>query len=398
MKYKKDLFVKFSIYMLALRSPILILTIVAYLLSDLKSMVKMIRYTLPFIIFILIEVIYSISNGNDLANIIGQSRDILLAIIVFAFLLSSSFTSMSVNYNIYKSLRNVFVFIGVVKILVIIFAAVTGTQVSDIISWFRDTWNIQMMSLGVQDSIFFRLQIPLDSAVPFMIYFVLQEIFKKKFEKKLLYLYLFILLISMLLTLSRAFWAETILMLGLCYIFEADSKRKLKTFIATFVSLSFLYFLTPVGDSINRVIESRFGSSANVNNVASDHERLIQNLSLSNAFFDSPILGHGLGYYVPNMIRSVDTKYLYESQTLSMLMDIGVLGCVVFLLLLLIVIFNQNRSIKSNVNSNFMVLVFIGLWIFSGSVNPLLFGASGGTILFMIANFNRMTKNNSEGQ
>jgi len=384
--------------MLALRSPILILTIVAYLLSDLKSMVKMIRYTLPFIIFILIEVIYSISNGNDLANIIGQSRDILLAIIVFAFLLSSSFTSMSVNYNIYKSLRNVFVFIGVVKILVIIFAAVTGTQVSDIISWFRDTWNIQMMSLGVQDSIFFRLQIPLDSAVPFMIYFVLQEIFKKKFEKKLLYLYLFILLISMLLTLSRAFWAETILMLGLCYIFEADSKRKLKTFIATFVSLSFLYFLTPVGDSINRVIESRFGSSANVNNVASDHERLIQNLSLSNAFFDSPILGHGLGYYVPNMIRSVDTKYLYESQTLSMLMDIGVLGCVVFLLLLLIVIFNQNRSIKSNVNSNFMVLVFIGLWVFSGSVNPLLFGASGGTILFMIANFNRMTKNNSEGQ
>ncbi|MBU5899913.1 hypothetical protein JVW24_22625, partial [Vibrio cholerae O1] len=73
---------------------------------------------------------------------------------------------------IYRTLKYCFVYVAIAKIFIIVLSVVAGIGVNDIISWLRDTWNIQMMSLGVEDTVLARLQIPLDSAVPFFLYFV----------------------------------------------------------------------------------------------------------------------------------------------------------------------------------------------------------------------------------
>lgn len=387
MRIQKNIFVKLTIYLLALRSPVIILTILSYLIFKSNIFIKFITKVIPFLILIFLLFVYSLSQGNDLSNIIGQSRDILLCMIIFIFLLTVSNENKENSLLIYAVLKNVLVTIGFIKIIIIVFAAVTGASVKDIISWLRDTWNIQMMSLGVSDSIFFRLQIPLDSVVPFFLFFILRELIHGKIKKVRTWLEVFLLIASMILTLSRGFWAETLLVLAFTLLFELSSVKKVKFFFALILILPSLIFLTPVGDSLGKIISSRFGGSAQVNNVASDNERILQNYYLTKAFFESPSLGHGIGYFIPQMIRSVDTKYLYEIQTMSMLMDIGIIGCMLLLTLILITIIRELIMTRVMKYEFFMFIFFLSMWLFSGSVNPLLFGASGGTMLFLSTKF-----------
>lgn len=346
---------------------------------------KVIVETLPFVLFICLAMMYSFNKGNDLSNVIGQARDIFLAVVVSIFLVSASLLSEDNRMLIYRTLKYCFVYIAFAKIFILLFSVFTGIPMSDIISWLRDAWNIQMMSLGVEDTFLARLQIPLDSAVPFFLYFVTKELILTEGNKAKTIATFILLIISMLLTLSRAFWAETIIIVFLAILIEASVSRVLKITIITAIILSILIVFTPIGDLVFKIIETRFNSDGA--NVSSDEERIWQNQGLLNAFEQMPILGHGIGYFVPDVIRSYTTPYLYESQSLSMLMTLGVFGSMVLLLLFVAMCARIISLDTSKIRGYFIPLIFLGFWLFSGSVNPLLFGASGGTILFMIARF-----------
>ena len=391
MKINKSIFIKLSIYLMALRSPLIILTMVAYILGRNGVIKHSIFKIIPFIIFIILAIIYSVANGNDIGNVLGQSRDILLAIIVSVFLIASCSVSDENRTLIYRTIKYCFVYISLAKILILVFSISTGVAMGDIISWLRDTWNIQMMSLGVEGTFISRLQIPLDSAVPFFIYFVTREFIHTEHNKTNTSITLLLLIISMILTLSRAFWAETALMIMLAVFIEAKTSRILKIVITSSLLLAILIIFTPLGDFLSKIIATRFDNASN--NLASDELRVWQNRALIAAFMESPIIGNGLGYYVPNAIRSYTTKYLYESQSLSMLMTLGIVGCVVFMAILLSMCLSiVSKEGKLGIYKYFMPSVFIAMWIFSGSVNPLLFGASGGVIIFMIAKFHTIYK------
>ncbi|MCL2896207.1 O-antigen ligase family protein [Brenneria tiliae] len=386
MKIGKSFFINLSVYLMALRSPLIILSMGAYALSSPVLIRKMVLKTFPFIVFLLFAVLYSIIQGNVTEYVLGQSRDILLSVIVAVFLICCSEYSDANRILIYKTIKKMFVSIAIIKIGVLTFSLLSGIAMGDIITWIRDTWNIQMMSLGVQGTFISRLQIPLDSAVPFFMYFVTKEIIYSKDNKILLYSAFVLLIISMLLTLSRAFWAETVFFIALAIILEANLLKTFKVLILGAVVLFLLLTMTPLGELVFKIIETRFGGDNN-SNMASDIERVWQNRMLLNSFLEKPILGHGIGYFIPNALRSEDTPYLYESQSLSMLMTLGSLGAGILLLLYMSLCFS---SIQKDVRGGmrFIVpLIFISLWIFSGSVNPLLFGASGGLIIFFITKF-----------
>lgn len=370
---------------MALRSPLIILTMAFYIIRKEGMAKKVIVETLPFVLFICLAMMYSFNKGNDLSNVIGQARDIFLAVVVSIFLVSASLLSEDNRMLIYRTLKYCFVYIAFAKIFILLFSVFTGIPMSDIISWLRDAWNIQMMSLGVEDTFLARLQIPLDSAVPFFLYFVTKELILTEGNKAKTIATFILLIISMLLTLSRAFWAETIIIVFLAILIEASVSRVLKITIITAIILSILIVFTPIGDLVFKIIETRFNSDGA--NVSSDEERIWQNQGLLNAFEQMPILGHGIGYFVPDVIRSYTTPYLYESQSLSMLMTLGVFGSMVLLLLFVAMCARIISLDTSKIRGYFIPLIFLGFWLFSGSVNPLLFGASGGTILFMIARF-----------
>ncbi|RLM03731.1 O-antigen ligase [Gibbsiella quercinecans] len=385
MKFKLNFFIKSSIYLMALRSPLIILTMAFYIIRKEGMAKKVIVEILPFVFFICLAMVYSVNKGNDIDNVIGQARDVFLAVVVSIFLVSASLLSEDNRMLIYRTLKYCFVYIALAKIFILLFSVFTGIPMSDIISWLRDAWNIQMMSLGVEDTFLARLQIPLDSAVPFFLYFVTKELILTEKNKAKTIATFILLIISMLLTLSRAFWAETIIIIFLAVLIEASVSRVLKITIISAIILSILIVFTPVGDLVFKIIETRFNSDGA--NVSSDEERIWQNQGLLNAFEQMPILGHGIGYFVPDVIRSYTTPYLYESQSLSMLMTLGVFGSMVLLLLFVIMCVRTISLDTSKVRGYFIPVVFLGFWVFSGSVNPLLFGASGGTILFMIARF-----------
>lgn len=198
---------------MALRSPLIILTMAFYIIRKEGMAKKVIVEILPFVFFICLAMVYSVNKGNDIDNVIGQARDVFLAVVVSIFLVSASLLSEDNRMLIYRTLKYCFVYIALAKIFILLFSVFTGIPMSDIISWLRDAWNIQMMSLGVEDTFLARLQIPLDSAVPFFLYFVAKELILTEKNKAKTIATFILLIISMLLTLSRAFWAETIIII-----------------------------------------------------------------------------------------------------------------------------------------------------------------------------------------
>ncbi|SWU66575.1 Lipid A core - O-antigen ligase and related enzymes [Klebsiella pneumoniae] len=376
---------------MALRSPLILVSMFCYMAATRDVIKKFIINTLPFGMFLVVAILYSLSNMNSVENVLGESRDILLSVFVAVFLISCCDISDDNRKLIYRTLKATFVFIAIMKVLILIFSVATGVPMPLIISWIRDSWNIQMMSLGVEGAFLARLQIPLDSAVPFFLYFVTKELILVNKNKQRIISAFILLLVSMLLTLSRAFWAETILFVGLAILFEAGVVRAFKIALVSIISTSVLLLLTPLGTLIFKLIDTRFGKTSLANS-ASDLERVWQNQMLYNSFIDSPVFGHGLGYFIPNAMRSVTTPYLYESQSLSMLMTLGVVGTAV---LLLLYVFLCIKTIYIDTNGRVKIIVpavFLIMWIFSGSVNPLLFGASGGVIIFLTAKTSSLYK------
>lgn len=385
-KIKSSFFIKTTIYLLVLRSPLIIASILCYLLTHKKIFAKFTLSIIPFLIFLVVAALYSMQMNNDMGNISGQGRDILLAIIVALFLIECGRYDIGNRKIIYNSLKICLSLIACGKIFIIVFSVITGISAIDIITWITQVWDINMMKMGVGDTFITRLQIPMDSLVPFMLYFITKDLILGRggFKTKIIFT---LLAISLALTLSRSFWAQGVLFIGLAVLLEARISKILKILALSTLVIAIIMFLTPLGDVIFAIIESRLNNQNA--NAASDLERDYQNNALLNAISTHPLLGHGMGYYIPNVLRSTTTPYLYESQTLSIIMDFGIIGVSVLLLIFLSTCISNalNVSSKKRVKNLIMPLICFSIWLLSGSVNPFLFGASGGIIIFFFSRF-----------
>lgn len=385
-KIKSSFFIKTTIYLLVLRSPLIIVSILCYLLSHKKIFAKFTITIIPCLIFLVVSALYSMQMNNDLANISGQGRDILLAFIVALFLIECGRYDIINREIIYNSLKICLSLIACGKIFIIIFSVITGISSLDIITWITEVWDINMMKLGVGNTFITRLQIPMDSLIPFMLYFITKDMILGRggINTKIVFI---LLVISLALTLSRSFWAQGVLFIGLAILLEATFSKIVKISFLSIVGIVIILFFTPLGDVIFALVDSRLNNQSL--NAASDKERIFQNNALLNAISSHPLLGHGMGYYIPNALRSTSTPYLYESQTLSLVMDFGIIGVsTLFLILLFTCLSNAiNVNGKKRVKNLIMPLVCFAIWILSGSVNPFLFGASGGIIIFFFSRF-----------
>ncbi|MCC3703429.1 O-antigen ligase family protein [Rouxiella badensis] len=378
----KKILSKIAIYLIMGRSFLCVPMIGLHLICDSRAMARFFKLVMPLALMIFIFAIYSLNNLNQMSNVIGQVRDMMLTFVVFGFLASIP-ASFGGEVLAYKALKNAAVFIAIAKIVILAIGAVTGISPLVIIKLISKVWDIHLMTLGVDDSFLTRLQIPIDSATPFLLYVLLSEILLSTQHRIRNNICFLLLLFSLLLTFSRFFWASGLMLMALSFIFNSKMQTKM-TYLVIFMAVGyFLYAFTPLGDFADKIVGTRFG--ANVNS-SSDIYRVVQTTALSERIWDDPIFGHGIGYYLPSLIRAKDTPYLYENQSLSMIMDLGFAGVVVFLLTLGMVIFGYcyNR-IESRFINIALSLLFLALWITGGFFNPLLFGSSGGVILFFAA-------------
>lgn len=383
MKINRNFFLKSSIFLILLRSPIVLLTMVGYLLVNNKIIVFFLSRMLPFLISILIFVIYSLHLGNNQAEIFGQVRDIILALTV-AFLLISSVKANGSNIVCYNTIKICFIMVAVGKICLLFYSILTGIGLNTLIKQITEVWGIQMMTLSSEGSSVGRIQIPIDSVVPYFLYFYTKEVFERS-KSKLDLLYFLLLCFSMLLTFSRVMWAQTLLFVLMSICIELRLRTKIRFFAITSIVAFFIIIFTPFGDTILSIVNSRLGSDNNINQ-ASDIQRTIQNHGLWLEISKKPLFGHGIGYYIPTLIRSSEVKYLYESQGLSMIMTLGYIGVLLFLILIstYVILLNNKKIIPWG------CFFFITFWIFCGCYNPYLFGASGGLILYLTSEFYRI--------
>lgn len=385
MRISKVFFIKSSIYLILLRSPVILLTMMAYVVSDKKVFSAFIYKLLPFIIFIIVAIIYSISMGNEIGNIIGQTRDILLTITI-ATLLITACIHKNAESICYETIKKCFIIIAVAKLLILFYAFATGISVTSLVKQITEVWGIEMMTLGTSDSYVGRIQIPVDAATPFFLYFYTKELIEKRKIKSLSTIVFALICFSMLLTFSRLMWGLTALFIMASVFVEASMARIVKISIFGAIVLALLMMFTPLGGIIMTILESRINGQSI--NDSSDIERMIQNRGIIKAIYDYPILGHGLGYYIPNLTRSASAKYLYETQSLSIVMVFGFVGVFMFMLLVLWLVLPKEKKLYKYTGP----LSFVFFWIVCGSFNPVLFGAVGGVILYFAARFNSIKR------
>lgn len=395
MLLKKESILKLTMLMIFLRSPMFIFFLGTYLISNKNILIKFLLNVLPFLLLLSICVIYSIHMDNNVYFIVGQSRDILLCMIVFLAFSIISYHKNNLN-NIYYLIKILLIYLGLIKIFLILGSILFGLSVSDVINFISDNTSLQLMTMGVEGGLS-RLQLPIDSVLPFCIFFLLFEIFDKKtIHKKNLIFQLIILICSLILTFSRAFWLVTAIFIIIYFIFNHNFVQKIKYLFVSMFLIFILLLIPPVRELIFIAIGARFGKDAKDLNYYSDLERHIQNNNLLEAFYNAPLLGNGIGYYIPNLIRSDETKYLYESQFLSMFMSLGIFFGGVFFLMIYFYIINFNSKFKNDINFVHLYLIptlMFVLWILLGSTNPLLFGASGGIILFFCSSYSSIFLN-----
>ncbi|GAA3884345.1 hypothetical protein GCM10022405_07180 [Gibbsiella dentisursi] len=383
MRISKDFFIKSSIYLILLRSPIILLTMSAYIVSDRRIFSDFLYKLFPFVIFILISIIFSISMGNEIGNIIGQTRDIFLTIIVAALLITACKYNDS-DSTCYETIKKCFIIIAVAKLLMLAYAFATGVNVTALVKQVTEVWGIEMMTMGTTDSVVGRIQIPMDAATPYFLYFYTKELIEKRKINSFSTIIFSLLCFSMLLTFSRLMWFQTALFIIIAVLVEASMTRIIIISIVGIIVLALLMYFTPLGGMITSIIDSRINGQ-NIND-ASDIERLIQNRGIINEIYKYPVLGQGLGHYIPNLTRSASTKYLYETQSLSMVMVFGMLGVFIFLLLIFWLVLPREKKVYKYYGPVF----FLFFWGACGSFNPFLFGASGGVILYLSARFNNI--------
>ncbi|WP_103162210.1 O-antigen ligase family protein [Pectobacterium odoriferum] len=369
---------KISIWLILARSPFFVFFMALFFIVNNKSFFVFIKNIIPFFLLVVLSVLYSLVQGNEFSYVFGQAKDILLAVVIFLFLVAYSLSKSGGDRFIFDVIKNGFVFIAVAKIIILLYSFYYGVSPVDVIDNISDFWGVEMMTLGVEGSSMTRIQIPIDAAGPLVIFFTLHRILNSNFPLKDV-IQFFLLIFSCLLTMSRFFWAESAFFIILCFLINMKSKKHFFLLSVLLVISFVLFFLTPLGETINTILGTRFDALINS---SSDSTRVLQIAEINSAIRKSPIFGHGIGYYIPHFIRSDEIKYLYENQTLSMIMSLGGVGAFVLLVMIVVNVFN-NSAMRCSTHKNIILTVlFFIFWLLSGSFNPLLFGASGGIVLF----------------
>ncbi|MBF7697727.1 hypothetical protein, partial [Acinetobacter pollinis] len=161
---------------------------------------------------------------------------------------------------------------------------------------------------------------------------------------------------------------------------------KSKKSIITLSILSFSMFFIVLQDSVQEMILLRFNSKT-VD--ASDLERIIQQRSIYSAINDYPLMGNGLGYYIPNLIRSDVAKYLYELQISALIMQFGILGFIILSIITLFPLFSQLK--RKSFLWFFVYFFIITIWLGGAMINAILFSSSSALVFALVYIYSQKT-------
>lgn len=177
------------------------------------------------------------------------------------------------------------------------------------------------------------------------------------------------------------------LQLGLTLIFAFVDKNNLKKFVklafVTFLLLAtFVFLFQETATNIYDSLVFRLFSQETIN---SDEVRDVQQEVLLSNANDNPIFGKGLGYYDKQLIRNSNAKYSYELEYMAFLMQLGIVGFSLIVLLLIFTFYKTiNFNVKNNIIRNLLYFNFL-FWAIKPFFNPnFLSSNSASTIVVLM--------------
>ncbi|OUY06686.1 O-antigen ligase family protein [Acinetobacter populi] len=328
---------------------------------------------IPIICFLMFEIVYAILFKEiDTNSMLGQTKDIFIFFTYF-YLLIFYFRNNLISLS--NSIVSAAAFVGILKFILLFYGFAFGVSISELMNNIAQYTNTAIMTLEVSGGFLFRINYISDSIISVAVFYLLTEIYNAKKIDKFMLIKFIALSFSALITMSRYQWAAYLMSIILTNLLYFKSKKA----IATLIISSVFIFIVLLQESVQEMILLRFDSKT-VD--VSDIERVIQKNSIFSAIYDSPLLGNGIGYYIPNLIRSDVAKYLYELQIPALIMQFGVLGFIILLLITLFPLFNNLK--RKNVLWLIVYCCVIGIWLGGAMINAILFSSSSALVFVLI--------------
>lgn len=324
-------------------------------------------------------------NSGSLAMPISQFKAIMITflfpLIAFHLLSKNSITPV----KIYKVILYSMVFISIAKVFLLVYSAVTGLGFIDITFLLAKYFHTQIMTMKIAPFIY-RFELPSDLAAPLALFILLlgnRLNIDLRISRTIKIVYAVLIVFSIFISYSRYVWAMAVVVVIIAFVLS----RKIRKY-SSLLMISFLLsaiFYHPYLHSL----ENRFFSHAVS---VSDNIRLHELPYLLRYFESSPIFGHGLGAYVPSLIRDPINKYSYEIQWIALLMQIGIIGVTMVCAALFLIVY---PFISRGVNKiKIALVILLALWLSASFFNPYLTSSAAGVIFsfFVAAGFS--TRNN----
>lgn len=332
------------------------------------------------VLFLLISEISSTKNNEALL----QTKDIL----TFFFMTTIAYSFIRKNDNseefISKVIINNLVFLSALKILIFMYAQVTGISVTQIMSIISDIFNTKLMTLDSDDIAISRISFMSDYVLPIAIYILTKEIVNSRITL-FKTITLILLVLSIILSLSRFLWVIGATSIALALMHEIKKSKSI--FIVAIAVMLMLYALTL--PSVQEAINFRFNSN---DSDLSDLARQLQYNAIIDSIGKYPLLGQGLGYYLPTLIRSSAAKYSYELQIPALAMQVGLIGTLLFFSIIFAKLYKS--ALNLNLYDKCIYLILIILWLIGGFFNPVIISSSGGIAFLLLYVLPKRINNN----
>lgn len=234
-----------------------------------------------------------------------------------------------------------------------------------------------------EDSRFPRIAVGNDIVLPFIFAFLLNGDDKVLgISGRLKSISLFVIFVCSLLSFSRIVWVIDLFVTAFYFL---GSRKKIflgVAFGAVIISLSlFLY--------MNRLTsETAVARSTDIESIRVKNSQIGP---LFRKFSENPVLGNGLGAYAPEIIRSPYQPYIYETQWVALLMQVGIFGVAAILVFYAWNIGNELVVVRKvgKIRDVIYLICLSLLWLMTGFTNPYLFVMCSSIVVFLIFNFHR---------
>ena len=286
--------------------------------------------------------------------------------------------------NIYITIIYAVVFVAVAKVLLLFYALAMHINFINLTENVANFFSTQIMTMEIT-GLLYRFQLPADLAGPVALFALLSSKllgFDNYFKKITSLVFVVMITFTCFISYSRYVWGMLFVVILITFPYSRLSRRySMAALILLIVAIASSY-------GVREAFVTRLASNATT---ISDNIRLEELPALLAQFETAPILGHGLGAYLPDLIRDKHSMFSYELQWVALLMQIGIVGIIGVVILLAGVA--RPFLLVGNKNKLSILILFI-LWLSSGFFNPYLTSSAAGAIFsfFVAAGYSMRNK------